>query len=326
MLPLAKHRLCARHIYANWSKAWRGRELKKKFFSYAWSTFHEQFKDNLTALGELKKEAAESVLTYPVQSWVRAYFRCKCLCWIVDNNLSESFNSWIDDYRYLPIIRMIDGIRVKMMTKWAESEANVLRWRGNYSPKCVSLYEINKELSMRCNLFFNGDDAYEISEGDDRHNVFLARKQCTCRAWDLTGIPCQHAICALFHAQIDPVTQISRFYHKDTYLCSYRTKFQPVRGKGFWKVDKFQPMEPPPLSILPGRPTKKRKRTNECERRKKRGSHQPHHRTRSVDTNTDLPPPPPEKMSKKGSTGKCSICHQPGHNRATCKHVSFLRR
>ncbi|KAK4263778.1 hypothetical protein QN277_029151 [Acacia crassicarpa] len=35
VLPLAEHRLCARHIYANWSKKWRGYELKKKFFACA---------------------------------------------------------------------------------------------------------------------------------------------------------------------------------------------------------------------------------------------------------------------------------------------------
>ncbi|KAK4268090.1 hypothetical protein QN277_024794 [Acacia crassicarpa] len=50
VLPFAEHRLCARHVYANWSKRWRGNELKKKFFSCAWSTYKEQFNDNLKAL------------------------------------------------------------------------------------------------------------------------------------------------------------------------------------------------------------------------------------------------------------------------------------
>ena len=39
-----------------------------------------------------------------------------------DNNLSESFNFWIGESRYLPIISMIDAIRSKLMHKWAESE------------------------------------------------------------------------------------------------------------------------------------------------------------------------------------------------------------
>ncbi|KAK4281176.1 hypothetical protein QN277_012700 [Acacia crassicarpa] len=125
VLPEAEHRFCARHIYANWSKKWRGNEFKKKFFSCAWSTYVEDFKDNLTRLGNLKKEAATDAVSYPIQCWVRAYFSSRCSSWMVDNNMSESFNAWIDEYRCLPVIRMFEGIRLKMMGKWAESERNV---------------------------------------------------------------------------------------------------------------------------------------------------------------------------------------------------------
>ncbi|XP_028802412.1 protein FAR-RED ELONGATED HYPOCOTYL 3-like [Neltuma alba] len=237
ILPEAEHRLCARHIYANWSKRWRGNEMKKKIFSCAWSTFEEQFKDNLKALGALNKEAAEAMVSYPISTWVRASFSNRCLSWVVDNNMSESLNAWIDEYRYLLVIRMFDGIRVKMMEKWAESEQNVRNWKGNYSPKCLDLFEANRLLSFTCRVFFNGDEGFEVTEGQDRHTVCLTRKTCTCRAWDLTGILCQHAIHAMYHCKLEPLTHISRYYHKDTYIASYRTKFAPVRGKRFWDTE-----------------------------------------------------------------------------------------
>ncbi|XP_057790898.1 uncharacterized protein LOC131008011 [Salvia miltiorrhiza] len=65
-LPNAEHRWCARHIYANWSKKWRGDELKKRFWICAWSTFEEEFKANLSRIGEIHKQAAEGLLKYPV--------------------------------------------------------------------------------------------------------------------------------------------------------------------------------------------------------------------------------------------------------------------
>ncbi|KAK4257633.1 hypothetical protein QN277_007196 [Acacia crassicarpa] len=125
VLPGAEHRFCARHIYANWSKKWRGNEFKKKFFSCAWSSYIDDFKDNLNRLGSLRKEAATDVVTYPIQCWVRAYFSSRCKSWVVNNSISESLNSWIDEYRCLPVIRMFDGIRLKMMAKWADSERHV---------------------------------------------------------------------------------------------------------------------------------------------------------------------------------------------------------
>ncbi|CAH9146238.1 unnamed protein product [Cuscuta epithymum] len=53
VLPIDEHRFCARHILANWGKRWHGEELKKRFWICAWSTFEEEFKDNLSKLGEV---------------------------------------------------------------------------------------------------------------------------------------------------------------------------------------------------------------------------------------------------------------------------------
>ncbi|XP_028788037.1 uncharacterized protein LOC114744023 [Neltuma alba] len=116
---------------------------------------------------------------------------------MVDNNSSESLNAWIDDYRYLPVIRMFDGIRIKMMGKWAKNENIIRNWKNDHSPKCLELFEANRYLASQCRVHFSGDEGYEVSEGQDRHTVYLARNVCTCRAWDLIGIPCQHASCAM---------------------------------------------------------------------------------------------------------------------------------
>ncbi|PHT81715.1 hypothetical protein T459_14730 [Capsicum annuum] len=40
----------------------------------------------------------------------------------------------------------------------------------------------------------NGDLGYEVVEGIDRHVVSLASKRYICRTWNLTRIPCPHAI------------------------------------------------------------------------------------------------------------------------------------
>ncbi|KAK4275766.1 hypothetical protein QN277_018795 [Acacia crassicarpa] len=170
-----------------------------KFFTCAWSTFVEEFKDNLTCPGSLKKELAKDAVTYNVKYWVRAYFTSRCKSWVVDNNMSGSFNSWIDECRFLPVIRMCDGIRLKMMAKWVESETQVCCWNSDFSPKCMDLFESSRYLAIDCRVFFNGDDRYEVVEGQDRHLV-----------------------------------NVSHYYHKDTYIASYRTKLQPIRGKKFW--------------------------------------------------------------------------------------------
>ena len=157
LLPEVEHRWCARHIYANWSKKFSGAVYCEKFWKCAWSTFEERFKDNLDSLGEKDPRAAEIVLTYPPPTWVRAYFSGRSKSWMPDKNLSESFNAWIGDFRCLPIISMIEGIRTQLMHKWAESENRASKWKGSYSPACMQMFE-----EMFVTRFFEAEISYLV--------------------------------------------------------------------------------------------------------------------------------------------------------------------
>ncbi|KAJ8615141.1 hypothetical protein MRB53_034513 [Persea americana] len=49
-----------------------------------------------------------------------------------------------------------------------------------------------------------GDVEYAILErrvmvDDVRHNVNMGKRTCTCRQWQLDGVPCIHAITAITH-------------------------------------------------------------------------------------------------------------------------------
>ena len=45
---------------------------------------------------------------------------------------------------------MIDGIRMKLMLKWSKSEKLVSKWKGEFSHKCMEMFEVNKSLSNDC--------------------------------------------------------------------------------------------------------------------------------------------------------------------------------
>lgn len=121
-----------------------------------------------------------------------------------------------------------------------------------------------------CQVQSNGDQGHEVVEGEDRHVVNLVRKKCTCRTWDLTGIPCPHAIKALLHEKQEPLDQLHWWYSKDSYMLVYMHKIQPVRGEFFWKIDPSHAMEPPEVHRMVGRPKVKRKREKN-EARKRQG-------------------------------------------------------
>ncbi|KAH0683984.1 hypothetical protein KY289_021736 [Solanum tuberosum] len=199
VFPEAKYRYCVRHIEANWCKRWRSGQAKKLMWWCAWATYVEDFEDQLRKLGDIDEKAVKDLMKYKPQTWCRAYFDTQCKNIMVDNNFTESFNAWILEARHMPIIKMLEEIRLKVMRRLVSNEAKVRSWKREFSPPCIKLYNVYRAIAHGCKVEFNGDFGYEVTEGDDRHTINLKDKRCTCRAWDLSGIPSPHAIKAMLY-------------------------------------------------------------------------------------------------------------------------------
>ncbi|XP_070026509.1 uncharacterized protein LOC142182250 [Nicotiana tabacum] len=162
-------------------KIWHSDEMKKLLWWSAWSTYEEEFKDMLRRLGEVFEDYVKDLLKYPSSSWCRAYLDTQYKNPMVDNNFTESFNSWI---RQQPIVKMLETIRVKVMTLLKDHENEVSSWKDDYIPYTMELYNDYKEIAQDCTTFFNREGGYEVSQGSDRHIVILELQTCTSRIWD----------------------------------------------------------------------------------------------------------------------------------------------
>ena len=200
---------------------------------------------------------------------------------------------------------MLEDIRLQCMKRIAHNKKLVEKWHFEWSPSCMAMYQDNNAASAICQVVFNGENGFEIGKGDDKHTIFLDKKLCTCREWDLTGVPCGHAIRALHHLKNDPKLFISHWYSKEIDQESYQFPLQPVPGKKFMRCEEFEAIEAPPVKKMPGRPRKKRVRA----------SNEPCSNQQSG------------KLSRKGERQRCRTCHQEGHNKASCpmkrQQVSF---
>ncbi|WMV23703.1 hypothetical protein MTR67_017088 [Solanum verrucosum] len=233
LLPKAQHRWCARHKEANWSRSWSGVQMKKMFWWSTWSTYEEEFNDQLKSMGSVSKQAAKELLWYPPQHWCRAFFDTVCKNHLCENNFTKSFNKWILEARAKPIIKMLEDIRIKVMKRLKQLEEEGKRWTEEYCPYSMDLYHDFRMIAQGCHVVANIDLGYEMAEGIDRYVVNLATKKCTCRTWDLTGILCPHAIKALEHDRLEPLNEMHWWYSKEAYLLVYQPKIQPVRGEKF---------------------------------------------------------------------------------------------
>ncbi|KAG5581376.1 hypothetical protein H5410_052003 [Solanum commersonii] len=245
---------------------------------------------------QLSEEAKDHLLHFPIQTWCRVFFDTVCKNNKVENNLAESFNSWILEARHKPIIGMLEDIRIKVMTKFVKNEDELMTWNCDWSPTAIEMYNEFLKITNVCELNFNRDDGFEVSEANDRHIANLAAKKCTCRVWDLTGIPCPHSIKALLYKNLDPLKEIHWWYSKEAYILTYHYKLQPVPSQKFWKIEVEQAMEPPELVNLVGRPRMNRKREKD----------------EALKRQTEWVAP------RRGRKMTCSNCGIPGHNARGC--------
>jgi hypothetical protein len=196
VVPNAEHRNCARHIYANWKKRHRDQAYRKRFWACAKSSNRVQFNLNRAKLAQLTPDGARDMIQSGPEHWCRAWFREGSFCDLVDNNMCESFNNWIVEYRGLPIISMFEAIRAKVTVRIQVNRAMPAKWNGTICQKILK--KVNKliQLTEKCETILNGKDGYEVKLGQHGFKVDLQAATCSCRYWQLSGISCVHALVA----------------------------------------------------------------------------------------------------------------------------------
>ncbi|GAA0152020.1 hypothetical protein LIER_43160 [Lithospermum erythrorhizon] len=80
--------------------------------------------------------------------------------------------------------------------------------------------------------------------------------RCSCGSWQLSGIPCSHAILCLYHLKKSRSDYVNDCYKKSTFLATYSHVLNPID----WYTTIGMPLQPPPYIKLAGRPKKLRKK------------------------------------------------------------------
>jgi len=88
---------------------------------------------------------------------------------------------------------------------------------------------------------------FEVDSAHEAWRVVdLQRRTCGCGRWQLNGIPCPHAVCAIYLNKRKPETYVCYWYMMDTYRKSYGFRINLMPDPDEWPVDEgVEPIEPP---------------------------------------------------------------------------------
>ncbi|CAI9273625.1 unnamed protein product [Lactuca saligna] len=156
-----------------------------------------------------------------------------------------------------------------------------------------------KELLIFLGKFWgvpSGIQQYEVRIGIDGYVVDLNNNTCGCRSWQVSGIPCVHAVAAISYLNRNAEDYVAPWFHTTMFLTCYNHTINPLNGSSMWPEVTYMKPLPPQKTRLPGRPTIKRKRDQ--SERESQG------KTRHT-------------ISKAGAVIRCTICRETCHNRST---------
>ncbi|XP_021802017.1 uncharacterized protein LOC110746108, partial [Prunus avium] len=310
VLPTAEHRMCVQHLYNNFRATHLGLPLKHMLWAAARATTIPWWEAEMDKMKEEDLEAWKWLVQRPPNNWTKSHFHTRYKCDHLLNNLCESFNAVIIDARDNSILTCLESIRMYVMLRMANRRAACGKWKHLVGPRIFKIIDKNKMGASQCIPRLAGEKMYQVSHMyGGEFVVDLAAMSCSCRRWDLCGIPCAHAISAIFHRDENPVEYVHECYKPETYMRSYQPIVHPIPSMDQWVKGGLPPIRPPFHKRQPGRP--KRVRTKEAVEVQLPAPNLPN----------PLPPgytAPAAKLRRLFIKIRCGACGKEGHNRRGC--------
>ncbi|XP_057779015.1 uncharacterized protein LOC130997639 [Salvia miltiorrhiza] len=251
LAPFATHRNCARHVYSNWKKTHKGATLKNILWKVVRATYLEEY--NL-ALQEMEKENAvahEDFIGRDPKKFCKAFIEPAVVCDMILNNVSETFNGYILNARGKHLIHMLEEIRTSLMDRQYRKLEEV---RGNNDLLCPSIRKKLDKLNMDSRFCITHPalgGKFEVDLNEDRFVVDVGTRSCTCRQWDITGIPCPHGCAMINFLKEDVAGYVHEYYSLAKYKDAYAYGLPPLNGEKMWPRAEGYPVKPPLVKKMP---------------------------------------------------------------------------
>lgn len=290
--PSSFNALCMRHLSESIGKEFKNSRLVHLLWKAACSTTAIGFKEKMVEIEEVSSEAARWLQQFHPSQWALVYSKGTRYGHLSSN--IEEFHKWILEARDFPIIQVIEQLHSKLMAEFEERRLRSNSWFSVLAPSAERQMIEGINYASTYQVLRSNEVEFEILSADRSYIVNIGTHCCSCRNWQLHGIPCSHAVAALISSGKDLYAFTEKCFTVASYREAYAKEIYPIPGKlerGKTNEDSMdddlQVVQPPKFRRPPGRPEKKRI----CV----------------------------EELNREKHTVHCSRCNQTGHYKTTCK-------
>ncbi|KAG5023234.1 hypothetical protein JHK85_019576 [Glycine max] len=188
---------------------------------------------------------------------------------------------------------VIERIHSKLKTEFDDRRLKSSSWCSVLAPSAEKLMTEAINRASTHQVLRSNEVEFEVLSADRSDIVNIGSHSCSCRDWQLNGIPCSHAAAALISCRKDVYAFSQKCFTAASFRDTYAETIHPIPGKLEWSKtgnssmdDNILVVRPPKLRRPPGRPEKRM-----CV----------------------------DDLNREKHTVHCSRCNQTGHYKRTCK-------
>ncbi|XVF62348.1 hypothetical protein PTKIN_Ptkin09bG0000400 [Pterospermum kingtungense] len=290
------HSYCLRHLAEKLNRDLKGqfshearRFMVNDFYAAAYAPRLEDFQRSAENIKGISPEAYNWVIQSEPEHWANAFFGGARYNHVT-SNFGQQFYSWVSEAHEFPITQMIDVLRGKMMESFYKRRVDSSRWMTKLTPSNEEKLQKETVMARSLQVLLTHGSIFEV-RGESVDVVNIDHWDCSCKGWQLTGLPCCHAIAVFDCIGRSPYDYCSRYFTTESFRLTYAESIHPVPNVDR-PVHNESPeaaitvtVTPPPTKRPPGRPKMKQAESMDIIKRQL----------------------------------QCSKCKGLGHNKKTCK-------
>lgn len=294
--PNAFHGFCLRFISENFRDTFKNAKLVNIFWNAVYALTSAEFESRISEMVEISSEVLPWLHHFNPQLWAVAYFEGVRYGHFVVGVAKLLYN-WALECHELPVVQMMEHIRDQMSSWFSDRRNTGMRLTSILLPSAEKKIS-EATADARCYKVLRANEVeFEIVSTERTNIVDIRSRVCSCRRWQLYGLPCAHAAAALISCGQNTQLFAERCFTVHSYRETYSQMIYPVPDRSQWKelvegaecgvvAEVDMTIRPPKTRRPPGRPKKKVLRVESLKRPKR--------------------------------VVQCGHCHMLGHSRKKC--------
>lgn len=232
--PTAFHGFCLRHLSESFQKEFNNTVLVNLLWEAANALTLQDYETKIVEIEAISQEAGYWIRRVPPCLWATACFEGTRFGHLTAN-IAESLSAWILEASALPIIQMMECIRRQLMTWFNERRQASAAGTSVLVPSAERRVSEAIERARTYQVLRATEAEFEVISHEGSHVVDIRNRSCSCRGWQLYGLPCAHAVAALLSCRQNVYRFTESCFTMATYRKAYSETIHPVPDRSLWK-------------------------------------------------------------------------------------------